>query len=425
MLRRRLAKVMILALASVWLSASPAQAQFGIVQSGAGPINRSMGGASTAAPLDASGALYWNPASISGLPRSELEIGSELLYPQTKLSSSIGGFTGSDHGDSGIYLIPTIGLVYQPEASCWSYGLGLYAVGGLGANYAASRTNPILFPQPGGLGPVYSNLQVFQLAPTAAYQLTPHLSVGFAPTITMANLSVEPEVLNPPNGAAGFPAATDARTTWGLGFQAGVYYTTDMDWTFGASLKSPQWLQPFTYNTLDQFGTPQIRKLHVDYPLIASLGTSYTGFERWTLAADVRFIDYHNTNGFQTTGFDANGGLTGLGWNSVFALGTGAQYQLTDDLSVRVGYSFNTNPIPNANTGFNVASPVILENLLYLGASYKVTDAFLLSLAYAHAFQNSISGPIESPIFGGAIPGTSVKSTVSADTLIFGATVKF
>ena len=39
----------------------------GIALSGVGPVNRSMGGAATAAPIDAAGALMWNPASISGL----------------------------------------------------------------------------------------------------------------------------------------------------------------------------------------------------------------------------------------------------------------------------------------------------------------------------------------------------------------------
>ena len=62
-------------------SAAPALAQFGPVMSAAGAANRSMGGASTAAPLSAGGALMWNPATLSGLERSELEVGAELVFP--------------------------------------------------------------------------------------------------------------------------------------------------------------------------------------------------------------------------------------------------------------------------------------------------------------------------------------------------------
>src|SRR3954447_7662738 len=60
----------------------------GIVAPGAGPINRSMGGASTAAPVDF-GSSYWNPANLSGLERGEFLLGSELIIPSTHLTSSL------------------------------------------------------------------------------------------------------------------------------------------------------------------------------------------------------------------------------------------------------------------------------------------------------------------------------------------------
>src|SRR5438552_2363423 len=189
LLRRRLS-AKLAALLVLALGAVPAHAQIGIVFSGAGPVNRSMGGASTAAPLDASGALYWNPATITGLQGSELGIGLEVLYPQARLSSSVSanafgpGFppvplAGRDRSDNGVFLLPTVGLVYQSPESCLSLGLGLFSAGGFSVNYPASTLNPILTPQPPnglGLGPITAELQVFQLAPTVAYRLTNRLS---------------------------------------------------------------------------------------------------------------------------------------------------------------------------------------------------------------------------------------------------------
>ena len=49
------------------MTPSAVHAQFGVAISGVGPINRSMGGAAVAAPLDSAGALYWNPATIGAL----------------------------------------------------------------------------------------------------------------------------------------------------------------------------------------------------------------------------------------------------------------------------------------------------------------------------------------------------------------------
>src|SRR4051812_33657633 len=54
-------------LLTLLLGHHPAWAQFGDSLPGAGPINRSMGGAAVAAPIDPAGALYWNPATIGGL----------------------------------------------------------------------------------------------------------------------------------------------------------------------------------------------------------------------------------------------------------------------------------------------------------------------------------------------------------------------
>ena len=60
-------------------SATPAWAQYGPLIAGAGPVNRSMGGAATAAPLSAGGALMWNAATLSGLEGSQIDVGAELL----------------------------------------------------------------------------------------------------------------------------------------------------------------------------------------------------------------------------------------------------------------------------------------------------------------------------------------------------------
>ena len=42
-----------------------AMAQTGHIMQGVGSVNMSMGGAATGQPLDISGALQWNPASIA------------------------------------------------------------------------------------------------------------------------------------------------------------------------------------------------------------------------------------------------------------------------------------------------------------------------------------------------------------------------
>lgn len=428
---------------AIYTAGKLALAQEGLLLSGVGPINRSMGGASVAAPLDANGALHWNPATLMGLRQSELEFGVELLYPQMELGSSIapgalgGGFPpvtlgGSTDSNSGIFAIPTVGFVHRLPDDNWAFGLGVFGIGGFGTNYAGSLTNPILtppLPNGVGLGPLYSKLQLIQIAPTLAYQLTDNLSVGIAPTVTLADLSLDPMFLASPDDANGdgfpnYPSGTHGRTSWGLGVQAGVYLTTEIAWNLGASIKSPQWMQTFHWSSADELGRPRDIRAHFDLPYIASIGASYTGVERFLLAADARYFSYGSTAGFDTEGFGATGAVQGLGWDSIFSVALGGQYQATDDLAVRLGYVWNQNPVPDKNTLFNVISPNILMHTVSCGLSYQMTSRWSLSLAYLHAFENSIAGPLALPGVG-PLFGTKLTSTVSADAFIAGLTVKF
>jgi long-chain fatty acid transport protein len=401
-----------------------------------------MGGASTAAPIDSTGALFWNPATIGGLEQSEMAFGVEFLNADTRLGSSIDagalgpGFppvdlAGETESHAGWFAIPSFGFVFKPECSPLTYGLGIYGVAGFGTNYRQDNSNPIVTPPPpGGLGvgAMMSRYQVLQVAPSVAYQVNEHLSVGFAPTFNMADLSVDPAFFSSPDDANGdtfatYPSATHGRSNWGMGCQLGVYYTTDCCWNFGASIKSPQWFNDFRWYGSDELGGHRQLTFDLDLPMILSFGTSYAGCDRWLFAADFRYYDYENTDGFRSTGFDGTGAVKGLGWDSIFAVALGAQYQWSDCISLRLGYTWNENPIDDRNTFFNPVSPNILEHTIYLGASYKITDAWSLSMAYVHAFENSIQGPLFTP--AGSVAGTSVKSTAYVDIVMFGLNVKF
>ena len=210
-----------------------------------------MAGASTAAPLSTAGTLFWNPAAISELERSEVEVGAELLFPHSSVTSRVApgalgpgvppvGLSGRTNSDAGASPLPTIGLVYSPEDSKLSFGVGVFALAGFGVDYGGSRANPLLTaPPPNGVGfgPVYSNFQVLQIHPAVAYQVTDRLSLGAGPTLNLATLQVAPAILAAPDNANGdafftYPQGTHSETTWGGGFDVGAYYRADA-WAVG------------------------------------------------------------------------------------------------------------------------------------------------------------------------------------------------
>jgi long-chain fatty acid transport protein len=430
-----------LVLISLFAITSPAVAQIGPVFSAAGPINRSMGGTATAAPLSASGALLWNPATLAGLERSQLDVGAELLFPTTSLSSRIpanslgAGVPGSDlagttESEPTAFALPTMALAYRPDDSQITYGFGLFAVTGFGLNYAGSPTNPLLSAPPPngfGLGPVMSQYQALQIAPALVYHATERWSVSASPLVNLGYLQLDPLLIAAPDDANGdtfasYPNGTHSRAAWGGGFGFGTYYQGDL-WGLGASYKSTQWFQSYEFNTSDELGNPRTAEFDLDMPSTVSLGLAFRGFENVLIASDVRYLDFENTDGYDESGYAADGSLRGIGFDNTFIVSLGTQLTLTEALALRIGYSYNDSPIPSDQATANAASPVIIEHQLGCGFSYQTTPDLLLSAAYVHAFENDLSGPIVLP--SGTIPGGTIRSTTSVDFVSFGATVAF
>jgi long-chain fatty acid transport protein len=409
----------------------PARARAqGIILPGSGAMHMSMGGASTAVGTDAVGALYWNPAAISGLQGSEVVIGGQVLFPDIHLGSTIFGGplgpptqSGETISHSGVSMLPGIGWVYKPDDSPLSYGMGLFSLVGGGVNFPGDNSNPLLSAtgpfKKFILGPQESFMLSFAVSPTISYQVTDRLAVGAGPMMDMAIVSFDPAFFAPPApnglGQLVFPAGTHSHPFWGGGFRAGLTYKIFDNLTFGFSYTSPQWFEQWRFEAKDPNGNPTEFQTHATFPMIFSWGLAYAASERLLLAADLRYIDYKDALLFGTPVRDG-----GAGWNSVFAVAAGSRYLLTDRLSVQLGYLFNQNPVPSNLALFNTELPAITMHTITAGFYYQVTDAIGMSLAYEHGFRNSISGR---PVL--QLPGASVSLDSEFESFLFGLHFRF
>ena len=407
----------------------------GLFITATGPVNRSIGGAGTAAPLDSLGAIFWNPASITGLKQSELSVGLAGVLPNIDTSSSITGLAaGSTSADPGVTPLVNFGWVHRPEDSDVTFGIGVFSAGGFRTNFPGSLTNPVFLPQsnavgvPGGLGSVFTEASFIQFVPTVALQVTDQISVGLSPTVTIGDISASPFVFDAPDDADGSGVPRSApgvgsRSQWGGGFHAGIYFEGEEGLNLGFTFKSPQWLEAFSFNSTDELGRPRTISTELDLPLVLSWGASWTGWDRWVFATDIRYHDYSNTDGFRESGFRSDLAVAGLGWRSVVTVATGIQYEASEDLKLRIGYTYNENPIPDEQAFFNIGTALTYEHELSAGASVRINDRAWVNIAYTYFFENDISGPIVTP--AGAIPGSNVTNTLSAHILDVGLTVQY
>lgn len=407
-----------------------AQAQ-GVLLRSCGAVNESMGSVATGTPIDAAGALYWNPASISALEKSELSIGLGIILPETRVTSSVGPYEGSTVGDAGAVPVPNMSFVWRrcPKSPI-TFGLGMGAVGGAASLYAADT--------PGSFNPVLggrsksATVVVLQVTPTVSYQVSDRLSVGIAPIIDLASLQINPMQLGRPLGAANEIHNYGTRYAWGGGFQIGAFYDFKNNWKTGFMFKSPVWAEALRFEGTQvspPYG-PFTGTFDLNLPMTLSWGVSYSGFKKTVIGLDVRYFDYAHTKGFKQGVVieNINGQpvpmVRGLDWDSVVSIAIGAERSINQKLKVRAGYCWNENPIPERSAALNVAAPLMMQHTFSVGATYEIVKNLEFALTYSHAFKAKITGQFPAELGGQTYYG-NVTNEAYANVLMAGISKKW
>lgn len=418
-----------------------AHAQVGHVMQGIGSVNMSMGGAATGQPTDISGALQWNPATITTFNSNVVKLDMGLFFSAPELSSSVPEFgadgqptgnifSGKTMDDRGLSVMPSLSAVWGSEGSRHKFGLSAFGISGFGVTFPENMSNPINMPQRfGGFGHIESEYVLLQTSFSYAYKLSQNLSFGIQPNFNFAQLELAPNPTADPS-QAGYPV-TDRASAIGYGAQFGLFLDTEAGFSAGISYKTTQFFSDFDFSNTYLDNSTSQNSFNMDYPAIASVGLGYST-ELMDLALDYRFINYENTDGFSESGWTQTGSVAGFGWKNVSVISTGLQYKGIQNLPVRVGYTFSSNPIGQDEVFFNIPATAVIQNALQVGFSYIQSESFSLHMAYHHGSSGgSTSGQVLNPNFVsaaspyGAIPGSKVSYDMTTDLIMAGFVYQF
>ena len=142
-----------------------------------------------------------------------------------------------------------------------------------------------------------------------------------------------------------------------------------------------------------------------DVPAVFNVGLAFLITPELTLVTDFKRIFYDdidslsNTNDISFNEIITNpdkrlGGDDGLGfgWDDINVYSVGLQYEASEKLTLRAGYSDADEPWKDVNTLFNVLAPATVEEHASLGATYQLDRQSRVSFAFTHAFENTIKG---------------------------------
>ncbi|PQV50380.1 long-chain fatty acid transport protein [Jejuia pallidilutea] len=434
------------------LCSSVAIAQAGHIMQGVGAVNMSMGGASTAQPLDISGTLQWNPAAISTFNDKIIKLDIGLFYSSPELYSTVptpaGPFSGNTLDDRGVSPMPALAMVWGKEESKHTFGVSAFGISGFGVTFPENMTNPISFPQSpngdGGFGHIESDYMLLQVGLAYAYELSDKFSIGIQPTINYAALELAPNPLAAPDFPAmmggtgkGYPT-TDKASAIGYGAQFGLFFDSGFGLKLGASYKTAQRFKEFEFkNTYLDGSQASDVNFQMDYPAIMSLGLGYSEGDI-DFAFDFRRVMYEDTEGFEASGwqFASNGfptgAVNGFGWENISILSVGLQYKGIDKLPLRVGYTYSSNPINEDLAFFSIPATAIIKNAYQFGLSYEVSNNWKIDAVYHYgASDGKTTGQMLNPQFispsnpNGAVPGTSVSYDMTTSMVMVGLSYTF
>ena len=453
----------IAALLAIAAASGSAFATDGYFAHGYGMKAKGMGGVATAMSSDAMGGAN-NPASMVWAG-DRLDIGLDLFAPKRRIERTGAAAGAMPNGavDSGsnLFYVPEFGY---NKMMGWdmSAGITVYGNGGMNTDYAGGQspgggvnacgTGANQFNQASGQAGPYNmlcgagklgmNLEQLIIAPTFAMKVNKQHSFGGSLLIGYQKFRAyglssfygyTPNAANP-YASNNFVSDRGDDTSWGYGLKFGWMGKVSDAVTLGASYTTKMKMKKFS-KYKDLFA----EEGGFDMPESLNLGIAVKATPAWTIAADYQRINYGDVKSVANSSRmpldPANGGLTGIanslgcstcrgfGWSSIDVVKLGVEYQYSPNLVLRAGYNHTDNPIQSRDVTFNMIAPGVVKDHVTLGFTYNVSKDSELTMAYMHAYKNSVSGP---SLFNSWVGGTAVdKIEMSQDSLGIAYGMKF
>ncbi|MCS4312297.1 long-chain fatty acid transport protein [Pseudomonas sp. BIGb0381] len=356
------------------------------------------GFAGRSSSADDASTVYGNPAGMSRLNGQQITGGVAAIDASTDISNTGGNSRGTNKGDMVPFTAVPFGFYTNKLNDQWAIGFGVYAPFGLVTDYENGF-------QGRGFGSK-SEVKVMTFQPTVSYAFNDRVSIGFGPTInrisgvlesdkTLSPLASDTNVkIKGDDTALGFNVgvlvqATDT-TRVGLTYHSKVKYKLEGHTTVSGPAATQPFLRNNRYDASLKIDTPESYDLSVTQDLTDAW--KLYGGATWTRWSRLKEITVNNE------GVTAAGGLLApsqLGsiteeqnWHDTWAYAVGTSYQLTKQVVLRTGLTFDQSPTNNTDRSPRI--PTGDRTIFSVGLGYKVMDNMTVDLAYSYLKEEDV-----------------------------------
>ncbi len=391
-------------LALTLILAIPVFATDGYFSTGFGVKQQGQGGAGIAFSQDSIAAAT-NPAGMFRVG-DRFDIGMSWFRPIRGASIMGSGAPGVD----GIYdgsrkknfFIPELGYnhLLNPKLA---FGVSIYGNGGM--NTAYTTAVPLISGPTNFRAGV--DLQQLFVSPTVAFKANTHNTLGVSLNIAyqkFAAQGLENFANSNFSSAPGNVTERGFSNSFGAGVRVGWLGTINQSLSVGATFQSRTYMQKF-----DKYKGLFAERGGFDIPANVAGGVAFKVHPKATVLFDVERIFYGQVNSIANADFPiqaplgANNG-PGFGWHDITAEKLGFDFKLNQAWTLRAGFNHSGLPFDASQNLFNILAPAVVQNHLTLGATLGLQSGKEISLAYLHAFENTLNGEGSIPVaFGGGV----------------------
>lgn len=362
------------------ISSGIAHANNGDQMVGFSGLTNAVGGAVTATPLDVTTSLS-NPAGLAVLDLGEtntrFDMNLAVLNPIRELNGV--------ESDNSAYVMATGGFAFRNHmlGSRLTVALGAYPVSGGGVDFP-HHAFTAFNPGTGSPTPVsiVASRQSLRIGPAVAYKVNDKLALGANVSLVSNMMSVK--------GVTNFP--TDV--AYGASYVLGATYDLDERVRLGLAYTSRTYSESLEWNLNDgQYS------LSFNDPQTVAFGISYSPTERFTVEADVKWLNYSGVRDEARlkTPSHLPDQILGYGWSDQYVVALGLKYEKSDRYTLLAGYNYGKSPLDKEDLNNNIGVTAIVEHHLSAGVSARITEYTTLTFSVIHGFRNSMTASVGPP----------------------------
>ncbi len=364
-----------LALVIATLSGSAWSAGFALNEQSIKSMGMSQAGRASSA-ADAT-TLFSNPAGMTQLKGTNLSGNATYIYAPADIENAQGSQTGTNNGD----MIPPTwvgaGFMTHQMNDELTVGIGNFAPFGLSTNYENSFQGRYFGDK--------SKVKVIAIQPSAAYKISPELSIGLGIAVShlegLLSAAVAPLPSNPTLEVNG----DDISMSYNLGVlwqlqpqtRVGFDYRSKTDYNLkGTTEVNNLPVSGFkqTYDASLDISTPATFELSLSHQLDADTNIHSTiGLTQWSVLENLVIKNAGAPGSLATITEE-------LHWKDSWAYSVGADWKMQEGLTLRAGLGVDKTPVTDEHRSVRVPSED--RTVLTVGMSYVVNDKMSVDAAY-------------------------------------------